>query len=64
MRATYGSLILAITVLVTATTAGAVSNPTVTGPITAACSPLCPSPPGPANGIHIPTAMWKSARRS
>jgi cysteine-rich repeat protein len=48
---------LAITVLVTATTAGAVSNPTVTGPITAACSPLCPSPPGPANGIHIPDPL-------
>src|SRR5262249_50050621 len=32
----------------------AVPNPTVTGPITAACSPNCPSPPGPVNGIHIP----------
>lgn len=32
----------------------AVPNPTVTGPITAACSPTCPSPPGPASGIHIP----------
>jgi hypothetical protein len=32
----------------------AVPNPTVTGPITAVCSPNCPSPPGPVNGIHIP----------
>jgi cysteine-rich repeat protein len=39
------------------TTASAVTNPTVTGPITAACSPVCPSPPGPANGIHIPDAF-------
>ena len=31
-----------------------VANPTVTGPITAACSPNCPSPPGPVNGVHIP----------
>jgi hypothetical protein len=32
----------------------AVPNPTVTGPITAVCSPNCPSPPGPVNGIHVP----------
>ncbi len=35
----------------------AVPNPTVTGPVTAACSPNCPSPPGPTNGIHIPDAF-------
>jgi alpha/beta hydrolase family protein len=32
-------------------------NPTVTGPITGGCSPLCPSPPGPTNGIHVPDAF-------
>ena len=40
-----------------ATGRAAVPNPTVTGPITAVCSPMCPSPPGPANGIHIPDAF-------
>jgi alpha/beta hydrolase family protein len=35
----------------------AVPNPTVTGPVSAACSPMCPSPPGPVNGIHIPDAF-------
>lgn len=32
-------------------------NPTVTGPITDGCSPSCPSPPGPTNGIHVPAAF-------
>lgn len=32
-------------------------NPTVTGPITGGCSPSCPSPPGPPDGIHIPAAF-------
>ena len=34
----------------------AVPNPTVTGPITAACSPTmsCPSPPGPTDHTHTP----------
>ncbi len=32
-------------------------NPTVTGPITGGCSPACPTPPGPADGIHIPEAF-------
>ncbi len=40
-----------------ATGRAAVPNPAVTGPITAVCSPMCPSPPGPANGIHIPDAF-------
>jgi hypothetical protein len=35
----------------------AVPNPAVTGPITAVCSPTCPSPPGPTDGIHIPDAF-------
>jgi hypothetical protein len=33
------------------------ANPTVSGPITGGCSPSCPSPPGPANGIHVPEAF-------
>ena len=32
----------------------AVPNPTVTGPITAVCSPNCPWPPGPTSGTHVP----------
>ncbi len=32
-------------------------NPTVSGPITGGCSPSCPSPPGPTDGIHIPEAF-------
>ena len=40
------------------TTASATEvNPTVTGPITGGCSPTCPSPPGPPNGIHVPEAF-------
>jgi alpha/beta hydrolase family protein len=35
----------------------AVSNPTVTGPITTTCNPNCPSPPGPTNGIHVPIPL-------
>jgi hypothetical protein len=42
---------------ITARAARAVPNPTVTGPITATCNPMCPSPPGPVNGIHIPDAF-------
>ena len=37
----------------------AVPNPTVTGPIpnTDTCSPNCPSPPGPTNGVHMPIPL-------
>ena len=53
------SLVSILTVPLTAGIApkavsAAVPNPTVTGPITGGCSPLCPSPPGPTSGIHIP----------
>ena len=58
-RIASSSLVLVASVVlaagITARPARAVvANPTVTGPITAACSPNCPSPPGPVNGIHIP----------
>jgi hypothetical protein len=33
------------------------TNPTVTGPIIGGCSPSCPTPPGPADGIHMPEAF-------
>ena len=47
-----------LTAGITATAASAaVPNPIVTGPITGGCSPSCPSPPGPASGIHIPDAL-------
>lgn len=53
--------ILALTLLTAGlaptTTSAAVPNPTVTGPITGGCSPACPSPPGPTNGIHVPEAF-------
>ncbi len=40
------------------TTASAAEvNPTVSGPITGGCSPSCPTPPGPPNGIHVPDAF-------
>jgi len=39
------------------TTSAAEANPAVTGPITGGCSPSCPSPPGPPNGIHVPEAF-------
>jgi len=38
------------------TASAAVPNPTVTEPITATCSPSCPSPPGPVSGLHQPAA--------
>ena len=58
-RIALGALVSAFAVLVaigiTAATASAtVPNPTVTGPILGGCSPLCPSPPGPVSGTHIP----------
>ncbi len=49
--------VAALAVGITPVGAAAVPNPTVTGPITASCSPTCPSPPGPANGIHVPDAF-------
>ncbi len=52
-----GIALAPLLVATAATRAGAVPNPTVTGPVTAVCSPMCPSPPGPANGIHIPDAF-------
>ena len=58
------SLCLTILVLtlvfagIAATSASAAeANPTVSGPITGGCSPSCPSPPGPSNGIHVPEAF-------
>lgn len=40
-----------------ATASAAVPNPTVSGPINAGCSPSCPTPPGPPDGIHVPEAF-------
>lgn len=58
MRRTPLVTIFTTTALVMMTTmTWAVPNPTVTGPITASCNPVCPSPPGPANGIHIPEPL-------
>jgi hypothetical protein len=59
VRIAIGALVsvfaVPVTVGITAATASAVvPNPTVTGPIIGGCSPSCPSPPGPASGIHIP----------
>src|SRR5262245_24787273 len=48
------ALLTATALLMMASLAGAVPNPTVTGPITATCSPVCPSPPGPADGTPLP----------
>jgi hypothetical protein len=53
--------VLAMTLLIAGiapTTAPAAEvNPTVSGPITGGCSPSCPTPPGPPNGIHVPDAF-------
>ena len=54
-----GVLVMTLLIAGIAPTAAsaAVANPTVTGPITGGCSPTCPSPPGPPNGIHVPEAF-------
>jgi hypothetical protein len=53
--------ILVMTLLIAgitpATASAAEVNPTVTGPVTGGCSPSCPTPPGPPNGIHVPEAF-------
>jgi hypothetical protein len=58
VRVVVGALVSMCAVVVIGVTAApalaAVPNPLVTGPITGGCSPSCPSPPGPASGIHIP----------
>jgi Alpha/beta hydrolase domain len=53
-----GLVLILLVAGITPTTASAAEvNPTVTGPITGGCSPTCPTPPGPANGIHVPEAF-------
>jgi Alpha/beta hydrolase domain len=50
-------LTLVIAGLAPTRASAAEANPTVSGPITGGCSPSCPSPPGPSNGIHVPEAF-------
>ena len=56
-RLTLVVLILLIAGITPTTASATEVNPTVTGPITGGCSPSCPSPPGPPNGIHVPEAF-------
>jgi Alpha/beta hydrolase domain len=49
--------VVLVTVLTGAPAWAETPSPLVTGPITGGCSPDCPSPPGPTNGIHVPEAF-------
>ncbi|MGA9721143.1 MAG: alpha/beta hydrolase domain-containing protein [Candidatus Binatus sp.] len=51
------ALILLAAGIASTAASAAEPNPTVTGPITGGCSPNCPTPPGPTNGIHVPGAF-------